>query len=99
MTSQYIEGKHIINSYTTSTLKDSISLQSKIIKKKDTRETRRTINKKSIKKFKIITQIHSKLEKKKQYIKKQKIQLDINMTDVIFSDKDVSVDIMDIDIN
>ena len=73
MTSQYTEGKHIINSYTISTLKDSISLQSKIIKKKDSRETKRTIDKKSTKKFKIITQIHSKLEKRRKYIKKQKI--------------------------
>src|SRR5579871_1089540 len=69
MTSQYIEGKHIINSYTISTLKDDISLQSKIIKKKDTRETKRIIDKKSTKKFKIIIQIHSKLEKRKKYIK------------------------------
>src|SRR5579871_3184555 len=55
MTSQYTEEKYIINSYTISTLKDGISLQSKIIKKKDIRETRRTIDKKSMKKFKIIT--------------------------------------------
>src|SRR5579871_2855951 len=99
MTSQYTEGKHIINSYTISTLKDSISLQSKIIKKKDTRETKRTIDKKSTKKFKIITQIHSKLEKRKKYIKEQKIQLDINMEDIIFSDKDVYIDLIVIDNN
>src|SRR5579871_5112154 len=99
MTSQYIEEKYIINSYTISTLKDDISLQSKIIKKKDTKETRRTIDKKSTKKFKIIIQIHSKLEKRKKYIKKQKIQLDINITDIIFSDKNIYIDIMDIDNN
>src|SRR5579871_5292187 len=60
MTSQYKEGKHIINSYTISTLKNGISLQSKIINKKDTKETKRTIDKKSTKKFKIITQTYSK---------------------------------------
>src|SRR5579871_6616808 len=64
ITSQYIERKYIINSYTISTLKDGIFFQSKIIKKKDTKETRRIIDKKSIKKFKIIIQIHSKLEKR-----------------------------------
>src|SRR5579871_1790764 len=69
MTSQYTDRKYIINGYTISILKNSISIQSKIIKKKDTREIKRTIDKKSTKKFKIITQTYSKLEKRKKYIK------------------------------
>src|SRR5579871_6868501 len=50
MTSQYIEGKHIINGYTTSTLKDGISLQSKIIKKKNKKKKIKKLLIKNLKK-------------------------------------------------
>jgi hypothetical protein len=99
MTSEYNEGEYNINGYTTSLLKDGISLKSKIIKKKDTRETRRTIDKNSIKKLKFITQTHNKLQKRKNYINKQKIELDMDMEDVIFGTKEVYIDLMDIDNN
>jgi hypothetical protein len=97
MTSEYKEGKYNINGYTTSTLKDGISLKSKIIKKKDTRETRRTIDKNSTKKLKFITQTHNKLQKRKNYINKQKIELDTDMEDVVFGTKEVYIDLMDTD--
>jgi LAS superfamily LD-carboxypeptidase LdcB len=99
MTSQYIKGEHIINGYTTSALKDGISLNSKIIKKKDTRETKRTTNKKSIKKSKIITQTHNKFEKRKKYIKDQKIKLNINIEHVIFNNQDIYIDLININNN
>ena len=98
MTSQYSQGNCIIHGYTTSELKDGISLTSKIIKKKDTRKTKKTIDR-NLKKLKIITQTHSKLERRKDYIKKQKIELDINMEDIIFSNKEPYIDLMDLDNN
>jgi hypothetical protein len=96
MTSKYGKGEQIIKGYATSNLKDGISLKSKIIKKKDIRQTKKTIEK-NIKNIKVITQTHSKLEKRKDYIKKQNIELDIDMEDIIFSNKTVYIDLMDID--
>ena len=96
ITSKYNQDQYSINGYMTSELKDGISLQSKVIQKKDTRETRRTINKPK-KVLKIIAQTHNKLEKRKNYVNKQKIQIDTDMEDIIFGKKEVYIDLMDID--
>jgi len=96
LTSIYNNENYIINGYSTSELKDGICLKSKIIKKKDNRETKKTIEKNK-KNIKIITQTHNKLEIRKEYIKKQNIDLDINMEDIIFGEKEVFIDLMNID--